>query len=1131
MGGAIEERLRRTIELARVGLCNLDADGRFTMVNGRFCEMLGCHRDELLDRSALDVTYPPDREAGSAVLAEMLEGRRTIYEGEERYVHSSGRIVWARVAAEAVRDSEGRFEYSISVVQDITAERESTQLFESFFEITLDPLCIAGQDGRFIRVNGAFQKALGYTAHELTSRPYMDFVHPEDQGITLTQMERLAQGKRVLRFQNRYRARDGSYRTFLWIAYPLEHTDLIYAGARDITQDQEREAQLRASEERYRKIVELAHEGIFTLDTEGRVTFANRRFTQLLGFAEGDILGRYYLDLLEPQGHDEALQRFERRRQGESQQLDVRFIRADGTYLWAIASSTPIFEASGEFAGVLAMVADISERKAAETAQKANESRLASLVAAQHELAACGADALDRAAQLALELTPGEGSVVELSDGNRLVRRAAAGHRPAELGLAASVWATGCPMICQDAEHDPRVDADVCRRRGIRSFVATPLHSDDRQLGLLKVFSGRVRAFSDGDVQSIQLLAEALGNLVLRQRANDRLEASERQYRLLFDDNPHAMWVSDRRTLRFLAVNAAAVRRYGYTREEFLEMRTTELELPEGGHKTRSGSVRDVEVSSDDITFNDVAARLTLVQDVTELTRMSAQLREQASLLDKAQDAILVRDLQHRITFWNTSAQRLYGWSPEEVLGQPVQWLLYKDQHSFSLATARTLEKGEWMGELRQFTKDGRELTVEGRWTLVRDESGEPRSILAINTDITERKNLERQFLRAQRMESIGTLAGGIAHDLNNVLVPIMVGVELLEDTEDQEQRADILSTMRDSAQRGADMVRQVLNFARGVDVARTSVDVAKVIEEVSRLTAETFDRKIRVRTELAPDLWLVNGDVTQIHQLLLNLCVNARDAMLNGGELTIKADNLVADAQFAATHPEAREGRYVRLTVADTGEGMPPHVASRIFEPFYTTKEVGQGTGLGLSTVQAVVRSHAGFVTVYSEVGRGSSFNVCLPVGENEALLTADEPGEAPRGRGELILVVDDEPSVRNITRQTLEAFGYRVLTAEDGAEALALFVRQIADIELVLTDMNMPVMDGYATIRALRRIQPEVRILAASGLGENAAVARAASLGVRHFLPKPYTASTLLRTLRAVLEDAAPIGVWKTT
>jgi PAS domain S-box-containing protein len=508
--------------------------------------------------------------------------------------------------------------------------------------------------------------------------------------------------------------------------------------------------------------------------------------------------------------------------------------------------------------------------------------------------------------------------------------------------------------------------------------------------------------------------------------------------------------------------------------------------------------------------------------DITERKRGEERIREQAALLDQAQDAILVRDLEQNILFWNKGAERIYGWSAAEAVGKNAVDLLLKEPTAqFENARQAVIEFGKWSGEVRQFRRDDAEIVVESRWTLVRDEQGVPASILVINTDITAKKNMEAQFLRAQRMESIGTLAGGIAHDLNNVLSPIVMAIDMLQLKADDEGSRKWLEILRANAERGADMVRQVLSFARGVEGERVAVQPKHLIKEIVKILHETLPKSIAITYHLADDLWIISADATQLQQVLMNLCVNARDAMPDGGAISIRAENTVVDENYARMHLEAKAGRFVMITVTDTGPGMPPGVQSRIFEPFFTTKEMTKGTGLGLSTALTIVKSHGGFINVYSEVHKGTQFVLYLPALDvSEHVKAPAMQADLPQGKGELILVVDDEEAIREITRSTLETFGYRVLTAGDGTEALALYADRKNVIALVLTDMVMPFMDGPATIRALQRMNPRVKIIAASGLALGMRTDESAIEGVSMFLNKPYTAEKLLKALAQVLQ-----------
>ncbi|MBW4508576.1 MAG: PAS domain S-box protein [Scytonematopsis contorta HA4267-MV1] len=510
---------------------------------------------------------------------------------------------------------------------------------------------------------------------------------------------------------------------------------------------------------------------------------------------------------------------------------------------------------------------------------------------------------------------------------------------------------------------------------------------------------------------------------------------------------------------------------------------------------------------------------LAVTRDITKRKQQEEKIREQAALLDVATDAILVKDIQNQILYWNKSAQRLYGWTTEEALQKNASVLLYKETSGLIQdAFLTVLSKGEWQGELNQITKDGKEIITESRWTLVKDENQQPKSILTVNTEITQKKQLEAQLLRSQRLESIGTLAGGIAHDLNNVLAPILMSVQLLQMKLKDEQHQQILKTLEANVKRGANLVKQVLSFARGIEGKRTIVNIRQLIYEIEQIIIETFPKSIICQINIPDNLWHVWGDTTQLHQVLMNLVVNARDAILDSGRLTISAENLVIDEHYAQMNIDAQVGSYITITVVDTGIGMSPKIQERIFEPFFTTKDVGKGTGLGLSTVLGIIKNHNGFVNVCSEVSKGTQFQIYLPAYTNSEIFTPSLEIEPFNGSGELILVVDDEAPIREITRSSLEIYNYRVLTANDGVEALSIYAQHKQEICLVLLDMMMPTMDGLVTIRTLQKINPTVKIIAISGLISNQKMTEAAGLGVKAFLSKPCTAKELLQKINSV-------------
>ncbi len=513
--------------------------------------------------------------------------------------------------------------------------------------------------------------------------------------------------------------------------------------------------------------------------------------------------------------------------------------------------------------------------------------------------------------------------------------------------------------------------------------------------------------------------------------------------------------------------------------------------------------------------------------DITERRQAEIELRRSTDLLravtEGTSDAVFVKDLEGRYLFFNEAAASLTGKPVEEVIGFDDSKLFegegYKitrenDLHVILTNQVQTREE--------VLTSSGVTRTYLATKAPYRDGEGKVIGVIGISRDITDRKNLEQQFLRSQRIESIGTLAGGIAHDLNNVLAPIIMSIDLLRTFVDSPDATAILDMVGTSARRGAEMVGQVLTFARGVNGQFEQFDAAEVVHDVVRIIKDTFPKSIRIETVLEPELWPIKGDPTQIHQVLLNLCVNARDAMEEGGVLTIRAGKRMIDEHDAGMILDAKPGPCLTLEVEDTGHGIPLAIIDKLFDPFFTTKEVGKGTGLGLSTSLAIIKSHGGFIQAHNGPGSGARFLIQLPA-VIEGICA--EPGARnavlPHGNAETVLVVDDEEAIRGIIRRTLETYGYQVLLAADGAEAVSIYVANQTAIRVVITDMMMPVMDGPSTIHVLRHLNPSLRIIGTSGINTGHNIAKATAAGVDHFLAKPYTVETLLQTIRMVLDE----------
>ena len=1012
---------------------------------------------------------------------------------------------------------------------------------------------------------------------EVSNENFFRAVHPEDREPIKGAVATAIREGRNYEIDHRIILPNGTVRYVHEEAHvfkdPVSGQPIKLVGiVQDITERQQKEESLRVSEERFASAFEHASIGMALVSPEGRFLKVNCALCTLTGYTTDELVHLTFQDITHPDDLRADLACVHRMLTKELShyQMEKRYLHKQGHIVWVLLSVSLVWDHQGAPLYFISQIQDITERKENELRLK-RLNRLYSVLSKINEAIVRTGDEeelCETVCQIAVEqgqlrmawvgeVDPQTKDVVPFASAGAddgYLTSISVSAQEGEMGNGP----VGCairenrPNVCHDVTSDPRMEPwrEAARQRGYSSLAAFPLPLGDERQGVMVFYAAEPYFFSQEDLdlllstsENIAFALDSIRKEQLRLDAAEALRRSEEHYRLLFVDNPHPMWVYDVATLKFLAVNTAAQVQYGYTEDEYLKMTIRDIrpvdELPRfdeqlrslplgknqigARHHKKNGEIIEVDICSDSIIFDGRDARLVAATNVTERKVFEQRLAEQAALIDEARDAIIVRDMEHRILFWNKGAERLYGWTVSEAVNQLSTGLFYGNLQKFTPSMESLLEKGAWIGELEHVTKTGTVVTVESRWTLLRDDAGLPKAVLCINTDITERKKMEAHFLRAQRMESIGTLAGGIAHDLNNLLAPIIMGVDLLRHFGVEGPVGKIVDDIERSAKRGSSLVKQVLSFARGVEGSRAVLPVKDIMDELESIIRNTFPKDIILEMKLPGAPLFIKGDPTQLNQVLLNLCVNSRDAMPRGGLITLSVEATMIDAQYDSNRQGVTPGRYVCIDVTDTGCGIPPENIHKIFDPFFTTKELAKGTGLGLATALGIVRSHGGFLNVYSEVDRGTNFKIYLPaLDESAKAQTAEAESEDwPRGNGEWILLVDDETSILTITQQTLEAFGYRVLTAENGAQAIGLFAANRERIALVLTDMMMPVMDGAATILALREIDPHIKIVAASGLNANSDVARDANAGVKHLLAKPYTTGTMLSTLKAALTE----------
>jgi len=532
--------------------------------------------------------------------------------------------------------------------------------------------------------------------------------------------------------------------------------------------------------------------------------------------------------------------------------------------------------------------------------------------------------------------------------------------------------------------------------------------------------------------------------------------------------------------------------------------------------------------------FDDVQQLIGLqgtVQDITRVIEVEAEKEEyyarSVGIIKNSADAIITIDENSIIESINPAATHQFGYEESELVGKSVTILMptryhQKNNDYLNEFTNKPDNVLDTFREVEALRKDGTTFPV--RMGISEVKFGDKRIFAGIIHDLTHETELEQQLVQAQKLESLGTLASGIAHDLNNILAPIAMSTQMLRKDELSKQSESTLAIIEEAAARGAAIVKQVLTFARVGQGNKTRVSVADTIEEVKHFLSNTFPKNINLEISFEEGLWSIYGDGTQLHQILLNLSVNARDAMPEGGHVKIHAKNVIMDETYSTMILDAQPGFYILIEVSDTGTGINDEILTKIFDPFFTTKEIGEGTGLGLSTVSGIVQEFGGFLRTESEIGQGTCFSIYLPAVLEDDTTPLTDAGTSlpPRGSGETILIVDDEEMIRDITQTTLEGCGYTTLTASDGADGIAQFARPENDVRLVITDIMMPHMDGIALIRAIRSIRPTVPIIATTGLKDQVDIDK--SLKVDAVLAKPHTAEELLFAMDEALKSRLP-------
>jgi PAS domain S-box-containing protein len=1140
-----EARMKAILRTAMDGFILLNLQGRILEVNKAACDMVGYDQEEMHSMSLLDIDKDLDVSEMQARIANLRAKGNTRF--ERFYRHKSGRILKVEVSANFLPEDQGRV---FCFLRDITESSQAQEaLRRSQFELAeaqriahvgswqlelnpADPLrsCLFWSEEVF-RIFGREPGSI-----QVTPTALLDAVHPDDRELALAAFRSAVAGASECRFEHRVVRPDGEHRVVMERGEIQRTPDgvpvRVIGTVQDITD-------LRRSQEALdsmRYIVDHSGDAILWSDEDGRLVYVNRAACDLLGRAQPDLLKQSVYDIAPEFTKAQFQSSWSNLRAGKRPVFEGVLMSKNGRRFPVEVRLDLVRHRGVEL--ICGFIQDISVRKAAELALQQREAELSAIY--EH-------------APMIMCLLDGEGRVVRL---NRVGRSFAI-----ETGGNFRNGGVGDVMGCVEAVHNSQGcgHGNSCEECVLRSAVRETIETGGSRYNVEShhplVRNGNVQdcyvqshtaRLNIGDQLRVLLCIE---DVTKRKAAEIRLAETSNLLRVLLSNLQAGTLVEDE-SRQLLHVNQRLCQLFGVSDaperllgtcgrslardaqalfadpEKFLD-RTDQLIQVGKPMTSEELLLRDGRVFARDYTPIVLGparrAHLWTYRDVSNDKMTDRRLRQQATLLDVARDAILLVDLAGNLQYANGAAREWFGVAGGEVTGQMLEHVMQaKSELQCRVAMKEVQQGGEWAGELTLKGPQGKERVVSSRWCLIKDSADGASSVLIMCNDITDKKQLETQYLRAQRLESVGTLASGVAHDLNNVLSPILMGLEVLKESASSQDDRSILRMMHESALRGKDTVRQLLTFSRGAASQKGPVQLRHLLKEVVRLLQQTFPKNIQIYSDWSGTPFTVLADPSQLHQILMNLCVNARDAMPNGGVLSLTLENQELDASSSKLHPRARPGRYAVVKVADSGVGIAPEVMERIFDPFFTTKPRGQGTGLGLATTLGIVENHGGFVSVESTVGSGSTFTVYLPAaGIENASLSIALPQDLPRGDGELILVVDDEVAILRVAEAVLARCGYAPISASSAAEATDLFRKNKEKIKLVLTDVMMPFGDGRELISTLREIDPDVRVIAMSGHGTPDTKSALERSGARAFLSKPFTAQDLQKVLGEILRN----------
>ncbi len=1144
-----EEKFRASFENAGIGMALVDLEGRYLSINAALCRMLGYSQEEMMSMTFMDITHPEDLEASLARATPLIEGRVESYAQEKRYVHKNGDLVWAQLNVALVRDSSGRPLHTVAQVADITERKKAEEELAQIFSMSLDPTCVADiASATFLKVNPAFTTVLGYSEQELLGTSFLDFHHPDDVEPTIRVMrEQLNQGAQVINFVNRYRHKSGHYVWLSWNSHPDLEKGITYAVAHDITQQRRYEQELRDREVLLNEVGKIAKIGGWEMDLITREAKWTRGIYDIVEIEHDQPIPGpdEHLDWYLPEFRP-MIQESMRALEQDDVPLDfeAQARTAKGKVIWcrALGRAERVDRRAVRLYGTFQ---DITERKNAEEALRESELWLQSIFNSQ-------ADAIfvltpDR------QMVQANPATIEMFG---YTHEELSGHSTEVVHVDQAHYQEFGRRIEQAFARNETAHFEYeCKRKNGEVFPT------EHMVSLLK----------DPDGQPMGILS-VVRDITERKRVEETIAQTQERFRIIFQKSPVGIELFNHQG-DLLEINQGSLDIFGFeliggggtfnlfrdldlppgTMDQIKKGRTARFEFPFDFERhslrglcksSKTGTAHlDVMIVPTTLAKDQPHGFMVHLQDITERKRAEEELLQTQErfrqLMEQSPMAIEIYDHEGNQMQVNRAYEKLWGFPASHTVGK---FNLFKSEE---VARRGLLEyaKRAYAGEAVNIPPYRFDATgpTEGRglgrtrWLKTRvyplkDSQGQVHNIVITHEDVTEvrqaeehAKALEAQLRQSQKLEAVGTLAGGIAHDFNNILAAIMGYAELTQDDlPPGHPGRDNVQQILKAIWRARDLVRQILNFSRPGEEHQQPMRLSTAVQEALKLLRPSIPTYIDIQQNISDEDLLVMADQSQMHQVLMNLCTNAAQAMTGAGVIEVGLKKVTLDADSQSIPLNLAPGDYQMLWVSDSGQGMDQQTLARIYDPFFTTKEPGAGTGMGLSVVHGIVQAHNGVVAVDSQPGQGTTFQVYLPVMKEGALPSGQDAETLPSG-SESILLVDDEAALVEVGRQILERLGYQVTTITSSLEAAELFQNNPEQFDLVITDYTMPGLTGTALAEHITAVRPEVPIILCTGYSsDHVTDSQLQGMGIRALVQKPLRSAEIAKVVRQVLDQA---------